>query len=368
MGYSVVVGALCWAIKLGGLMQYYLDYNATAPVSQVVKDTIIEAMDKYWGNSFSQHNLGRETGYAIDRARNSIADVLSVSPKKIRFTSGASEGNSWILRHFRERGKVLVSAIEHPSVYSYGDLFIPVSENGQIHLESLESILENNRKDISLISVMAANNETGVIQPTAEILKLARRFELPFHCDATQVLGKIEQIPTADYLTFSSHKVGGPKGMGCVVLAAEIDPLIQGGPQERGSRAGTHNVSSILGFASAITNIHYPNIAIRELMEGELVRMGAIIIGQESPRLPNTVCAAFQQPGDLLTMALDLKGIAVSTGSACSSGAPEVSQTLKAMNVEVLPVRFSFGPELDRKGCEYVLKGVRTILEDVCEW
>jgi cysteine desulfurase len=321
-----------------------------------------------WANSFSQHHYGRKVSVAIDEARQSIASTLGVNAKGVRFTSGSSESNSWILNHFSAQGNVLVSAIEHPSVLSYGNLFIPVDTNGVVSLSELERLLEDPSNNISVVSVMGANNETGVIQPTDDIFNICTKYSVPFHCDATQLLGKTKMTPKADFLSYSGHKIGGPKGIGCAVLSEEITPLIKGGPQERASRAGTHNGPAILGFAAAVNEFQYPDLDVREQLESGLSELGAEILGKKSNRLCNTVCALFKVPGDLLMMALDMRGICVSTGAACSSGASKQSHVLKAMGFTGLPVRFSFGPDFNTSDCEDVLKAVRDSMEGICEW
>ena len=349
-------------------MRHYLDYNATTPMITAARNAVLSGMDDLWANSFSQHHLGQKASVAQDKARRCIAEALSIDVKQSRFTSGASESNSWILSHYKKRGKILCSAIEHPSVLDHNDVVIPVHSNGILDCAALTNILEKRGQQISMVSVMAANNETGVIQPTEEIAQICHHYQIPFHCDATQVLGKCLYLPKADFLSYSAHKLGGPKGIGCVVLSKEIDSLILGGPQERGSRAGTQNVPALLGFAAAVQNITYPDKVLRTELENGLSALGATILGGEVERLPNTVCALFDVPGELLTMALDIRGIAVSTGAACSSGASEESHVLEAMGYNGKPVRFSFGPNFDSQGCQDVLKAVSESLEAICEW
>ena len=350
------------------LMRHYLDYNATAPMLSQAKEAVVNGIDEFWANSFSQHQLGQKVSAVQDKARRRIADALSVGVKQLRFTSGASESNTWILSHFKRKGKLLCSAIEHPSVLEHSDLLIPVLPSGIIDCKALTDLLKSRGQEISLVSIMAANNETGVIQPTDEIGDICKQFHMPFHCDATQALGKLTSLPKADFLSYSAHKLGGPKGIGCVVLSSEIDSLILGGPQERGSRAGTQNVPALLGFAAAVEHFTQPDVGLRMTLEKGLLKLGATIIGGEADRLPNTVCALFDAPGELLTMALDMRGIAVSTGAACSSGASKESHVLEAMGYSGRPVRFSFGPNFDSQGCQDVLKAVSESLEAICEW
>ena len=196
---------------------------------------------------------------------------------------------------------------------------------------------------------MAANNETGVLQPLEDIRDVCRRRGALFHCDATQLPGRLPMAVDADALTLSSHKLGGPRGAGALVvrphIAAMLAPRIRGGPQERGLRGGTENIAAIAGFGAAAAAAGVASPDARDRIEGACRAHGAEILGAGAPRLPNTVCALFPHPGDVIVMALDLEGVAVSTGSACSSGSAAASHVLAAMGRSGIPVRFSTGPE-----------------------
>ena len=341
-------------------MQKYCDYNATTPLLQPVKEAMIEALNEGWGNSFSPHALGRKASSLVEEARAQVAKLMSVQSSQVRFTSGASESNAWVLRAFATKGPILCSAVEHPSVLAYATHTIPVDSSGRIDLEALREQIIAHRP--ALVSVMAANNETGVVQPIEAVYCIAKELGVPYHCDASQVIGKLNTSIKADFITLSAHKFGGPKGVGALILNSEIPSLLLGGPQERGSRAGTHNVVGIVGMgvaASFAPTLSFPDLAPLE----ELVsRFGGNILGKDVPRLPNTICALFDQPGDMIVMSLDLHGIQASTGSACSSGASKESHVLTSMGYKGTPVRISFGPKTD---IEQVSQGLAMVLESL---
>ncbi len=321
----------------------YLDYNATAPNRPEAVKTIQEAM-RAPHNASSVHNFGREGRQIVEHAREQIAALVRAPATQIIFNSGATEGNNTVLQHFKNE-RTLVSAIEHQAVLEAVPNLeqIPVTPEGIVNLDALEKLLETEKT--GLISVMRVNNETGVIQPVQEAAALAHKHGALFHCDAVQAAGRIP-INMAelgiDFLTLSSHKIGGPQGVGALALGlCGITPtLLHGGGQEKSARAGTENVAGIAGFGVAA------EIALKELsayqdktgalqkhLEDALSIMEDIIIhGQNAPRAANTTL--FSLPGasaETLLMALDLEGVAVSNGSACSSGKVEPSHVLKAM-------------------------------------
>ncbi|MEC7983614.1 MAG: cysteine desulfurase family protein [Myxococcota bacterium] len=346
-------------------MKLYCDYNATTPMRKEVFNAVVDAMKRFWGNSFSPHSLGRESGIAVENAREKVAKLVSCPARSVRFTSGATESNSWLLSHYQRREKrIMVSAVEHPSVLQYGDCQLSTDENGVIRLELLER--ELNTGTVGIVSVMAANNETGVIQPIQEIFQCCQRYGVPFHCDASQIYSKISMPVAADFITLSAHKFGGPKGVGALVLNREIDALLQGGPQERGSRAGTHNIPAIVGMGVAASLCETPYRFDTLPLEKQICKLGGRVLGSNVNRLPNTVSALFSTPGDLVVFALDLRGVQASTGSACSSGASQDSHVLRAMGEAGTPVRFSLGPDTDIVTLCDILEDVLTSMEAEC--
>lgn len=295
-------------------------------------------------NPSSVHAYGREAKKRLERARATVAAAISAWPDEVLFTASGTEANATALRGFPGR-RLLVSAVEHSSVLkAAAAALIPVDANGMLDLAALARLLREDGPP-ALVSVMLANNETGVIQPVRDAAELAHAHGALLHCDAVQGLGKIPVdvgALGADMLTLSAHKCGGPVGAAALILRRElgIAPLFAGGGQERGRRAGTENVAALAGFAAAIekaadlTHIlkarHWLN-AMEAMMEAS----GATVFGRSVPRLPNTTCAAM--PGmsnEVQLMDLDLSGFAVSAGSACSSGRIEPSHVLLAMGVD----------------------------------
>jgi cysteine desulfurase len=273
-------------------------------------------------------------------ARRTIALRLGVPPKAVFFTSGATEANAWAL-HGADL-PVIASAIEHPSVLEWADEVIGVDPQGVIDLEALEARL---KVGPALVCVMAANNETGVIQPIEDVRRLCAENGSRFHCDATQWVGRMEGAILADSITISAHKLGGPRGVGALVTLDPPEALFRGGPQERGRRSGTLNVPGIIGFGQAVSECMPAESTERDALEAFCISRGAAIVGAGAPRLPNTCSAMFSLPGDLIVAAMDLGGLCASTGSACSSGSSQTSHVLGAMGVVGVPVRFSLGPE-----------------------
>ena len=341
----------------------YCDFNATAPMQEEVLLAVVEAMKFGWANSFSPHSLGRKASVMVEEARHAVANMVGAESRMIRFTSGATESNSWLLRAYQSRGVIYTSAVEHPSVLSYANKIIPTDSNGIICLDAMEQMIT--QEPPALVSVMAANNETGVIQPLEEISRLLIQYKIPFHCDATQIFSKIHMNLPADYITVSAHKFGGPKGVGALILKSEVKPLLLGGPQERSSRAGTHNVPAIVGMGVACGLVKAQEIQNRIVLETTIEELGGKILARDALRLPNTVCALFPYPGDLIVMALDLQNVQASTGSACSSGASKQSHVLRAMGEQGIPVRFSIGEGTDVDGVCRVLKNVISSIGDV---
>jgi cysteine desulfurase len=327
----------------------YLDWNATAPLRPEAAAAISAALT-HCGNPSSVHRGGRAARQAIERARESIAAVLggSVEPSGVIFVSGGTEANHLALLG-AGRDRVLVSAVEHHSVLdAVPDAeVIPVNADGLIALDPLDRLLATDARP-ALVSVMLANNEIGVIQPVAEIAGLARKYGALFHCDAVQAAGKIvldAGAIGADLVTLSAHKLGGPPGVGALAVTSGLDlvPLFRGGGQERGRRAGTENLPGIAGFAAAASAAAeeiavYDRIrALRDDLEAGLAAVApeAVVVGAAAPRLPNT--SAIAMPGvaaETQVIALDLDGVMVSAGAACSSGKVGPSHVLAAIGLE----------------------------------
>lgn len=340
----------------------YYDHNATSPMPDTVRKAVSDAMAQTWANPSSPHRLGQASAMAVQAARQVIADRLGVRAKDVTFTSGATEANAWVLG--KAQLPVVVAATEHPSVLAWADETIPVDGNGVIDIAALDSRLAESP---ALVSVMAANNETGVIQPIQEIAAIAHKHGSAFHCDATQWIGRMTGPLKADWLTLSAHKFGGPRGVGALVGQDAPDALLKGGAQERGRRGGTLNVPGIVGFGAAIEALEPYSATERDRLEAFCISKGATVVGAEVDRIPNTLCALFPHPGDLVVAGLDLEGICASTGSACSSGSAQASHVLKAMGISGVPVRFSFGAKTTADSAIKALSTVVERLEDSCE-
>ncbi len=322
----------------------YLDHNATVPVRAEVAAAIADAL-ALGGNPSSVHRAGRAARRAVERAREEVAALAGATADSIVFTSGGSEANHLALLGCG-RSRIIVSAIEHDSVRrAVPDAeILLVTADGIIDETALEALLAGGEEP-ALVSIMLANNETGIIQPIAALAPLVHRHGALLHCDAVQAAGKLPLDWTrlgADLLSLSAHKIGGPQGVGALIVAPHVAlaPLQRGGGQERGRRAGTENVPGIVGFgrAAALAAAELPSYAglatLRDEAERRLVEIAptARIFGGTAPRLPNTLCIAM--PGvsaETQVMALDLAGVMVSAGAACSSGKVRPSHVLEAM-------------------------------------
>jgi cysteine desulfurase len=317
----------------------YLDWNATAPLRPEAAAAMAASLSSC-GNPSSVHRWGRAARQRVEAAREAVAALIGASPKGVTFTSGGTEANHLaLLGNGRER--VLVSAVEHSSVLqAVADAErIPVDRDGIVDLPALAAMLDADPTP-GVVSVMLANNETGVIQPVREIAEIAHAHGALFHCDAVQAAGKIrftlDEIG-ADFVTLSAHKLGGPTGIGALISAgAEPTPLLRGGGQERNRRAGTENLPGVAGFAAAAKATDPVEYArVRELRDRlEAALPDAIAIGAEVSRLPNTSAIAMPGvPAETQIIAFDLDGVMVSAGAACSSGKVGPSHVLKAMGV-----------------------------------
>jgi cysteine desulfurase len=339
----------------------YLDWNATAPLRREAREAMAAAWDLD-GNPSSVHAEGRHARRLVEEARAGVARAVGALPRNVVFTSGGTEANAQALTPGLRRDsglpveRLLVSAIEHASVLAGGRFpaqaigTIGVTGSGLLDLDRLRALLQSGSP--ALVSVMLANNETGAVQPVAEAAEIVHAAGGLLHVDAIQAFGKIYfdiNGLNADLITISGHKIGGPKGVGAVVLAEGVrglEPLLRGGGQELGRRAGTENVAAIAGFGAAVKAAmdSLQNDAIRlenlrnRLETGLRQTPGAIVFADDVPRLPNTTL--FTVPGmraETAVIGFDLEGIAVSSGSACSSGKVQPSHVLEAMG---------FGPEI----------------------
>lgn len=322
----------------------YLDYNAAMPLRpQALKE--MQDILSLTGNPSSIHRFGHTLAMRIETARHQIAACLNAMPAEIIFTSGGTEANNLVLQSHHKNGyDILVSAVEHDSVLKSLENvdIIPVDHQGIVDLDALAKILTQKTKP-TLVSVMLANNETGVIQPLKDIIAMAHHYNALVHTDAAQAVGRIEcnfKNLDVDFMTLSSLKVGGPAGVGALIAREKLSltPLLMGGGQERGKRAGTPNTAGICGFAAAIMEAAQEDWSLCQILRDELERSllhltpEAYIFGQQSPRLPNTICISLpHNRSDKYVLMYDLEGIAISAGSACSSGKIKSSHVLKAM-------------------------------------
>ena len=313
----------------------YLDYNATAPA----RPEVISRMQELLAlplNPSSVHGFGREAKKHLEYARKAIADAVAAWPNEIIFTASGTEANATALRGFPDR-RIIVSAIEHSSVLKASENKCPVTQDGLVDLAALDAMLAGGGE--ALVSVMRANNETGVIQPVSEVSAICKKHGALLHCDAVQALGKIPVDFGAlgcDMMTVSAHKCGGPVGAAALAVRRDLafKPLLSGGGQELGRRAGTENVAAIAGFAVAVERFDFGHMKKLRGWLDAMERETANIIGGQVPRLPNT--SSIAMPGvsnEVQLMDFDLKGFAVSAGSACSSGRIEPSHVLLAVGV-----------------------------------
>ena len=370
----------------------YFDHAATTPVDRRVLEKMLPYFTENFGNPNSQHAFGRETVAAVDAARDEIASLIGAKPSEIYFTSGGTEADNWALRGAAQalahKGKhLIVSAVEHPAMIATAkDLakkgfevtFAEVDEYGKADLAKLERAI---RPDTTFIGVMTANNEVGTVQPVAEISAMARARGIVFFTDAVQAVGALKtdvKLPAVDMLSFSGHKFYGPKGIGVLYVRAglRIDRLVTGGHQERGTRGGTTNVPAVVGIAEALRiateeldrNAAYvaslrDRFISRVLREIPYVKLN----GHPKDRLPANANFSFRYiEGESLLYSLDLAGVAVSSGSACSSGSLEPSHVLLAMGVpEGLAhgsIRFSFGKDNTPEEVDYAVDRLKEIV------
>ncbi len=354
-------------------MRIYLDHNATTPPAPPVVDAVARAMHELFGNPSSVHAFGQDARAALDAARADVAALVGAASAEVVFTGGGTEAINFAIRgaatalEASERREIIASSIEHEAVLQTGRALsrrgwtltlLPVGASGIVDPAALEAVVSNRT---ALVSIMLANNEIGTVQPIARLAQIAHERGAIVHCDAVQAAGKIPIDVHAlgvDLLSLSGHKFYGPKGTGALWIrrGTRLAPLLTGGRQERNRRAGTENLPGLVGLGVA-ANLAREGVAdarrlseLRDRLEhGVLERVpGSAVNGAREPRVPNTTNISFERvEAESLLIALDLEGIAVSTGSACSSGTLEPSHVLKAMGLgssrAQSSLRFSLG-------------------------
>lgn len=370
----------------------YLDHNATTPVDRRVFEAMVPFFQERWGNPSSPYRFGNQARAAVELARKRIADGFGCKPTELVFCSSGTESDNLALRGvaraLRSKGNhIVTSAIEHHAVLhtckalegeGFQVTYVPVTSDGVVDVESLAGSLRN---DTVLVSVMHANNETGVVQPVEELAALAHRRGVLFHTDAVQSAGKLPRRLAdlgADLVTFSAHKLYGPKGAAALYVreGTPLASVTTGGAQEHGIRAGTENVAGIVGFAEAVA-LAFEKAeseggrlrALRDRLERGVTSAvrGVRINGATALRVPNTSSLSFEDiDGESIVLGLDVQGICVSTGSACSTGEPEPSHVLRAMGLSPRDaqgtIRVSLGHETRE---EHIDTTVRALKETV---
>lgn len=375
-------------------MRIYFDHNATTPVDPAVAEKVARVMTDTFGNASSVHHFGQQAKAVLDDARSAVARLIAAEPSEIVFTSGGTESDNFALRGVAEaleptgRRHLIASSIEHEAVLvtlralarrGWRTTLLPVDQSGILKPEALAAALTD---DTAVVSVMHANNEIGTIQPIADLSRLAHERGALFHTDAVQSIGKIPVDVRAlgvDLLSLSGHKFNGPKGVGALWIkrGARVTSVMTGGKHERSRRAGTENVAGIAGLGVAA------ELAVKKLTT-ESVRLGALrnrleesvlakvsgtaINGVREPRVPNTTNISFDAvEAESLLIALDLEGVAVSTGSACSSGTLEPSHVLRAMGLPTPrtqnSIRMSLGAGNTEAEVDFVVLKLPPIVE-----
>jgi len=375
------------------MRRVYLDNNATTKTDERVLETMLPYFCEVYGNAHSMHSFGQEAGKVLNSARETISNILKIEKSELIFTGTGVESNNLAIRGiakaYKRRGNhIITSTIEHPGAKNtcedlakegFEISYIPVDENGVIIVEELKKAI---RKETILVTLMHANNETGVVQPIEEISKITRENKIVFHTDAVQTVGKIPVYPKelgVDLMSFSGHKFNGPKGTAGLFVknGIRLGKVITGGGQERKIRPGTTNLAGVVGMAKALelatTNMQEKikeEEELRLFFETEMVtRIPEIKInGKEAVRLPGTSSISFKHlEGESILLGLDYKGIAVSSGSACSSDDLQASHVLLAMGIEVVDahgtIRFSLGKFNTREDMEYVVEEAPKVIE-----
>jgi cysteine desulfurase len=375
----------------------YMDNNATTAVRPEVLEAMLPFYQEQFGNPSSVHWAGRAVAGAVEKAREQVAKLLNCSPAEVVFLSCGSEGDNMAIKGtadaLRDKGNhIITTAVEHPAVLEtckfmekqgYRVTYLPVDRDGMLDLAELEAAITD---QTILISVMWANNETGNLYPIEEIGAIARKYKVRFHTDAVQAVGKVPvdvQKANVDLLVLSGHKLGAPKGVGAMYVrrGTKMTPLLHGGHQERNRRAGTHNVAAIVGLGLACelagAEMDATMARVRRLREKlEQGIMKAIpdvkLNGHPTQRLPNTLNISFAYiEGESLLLNFDMKGVAASSGSACTSGSLEPSHVMGAMCVEITlahsSTRFSLGRDNTEEDVDYVLEILPPIVQRLRE-
>ncbi len=376
----------------------YLDHSATTPIHPDVLNTMLPYLTDKFGNASSIHHFGQEARAAVDKARHQVAALINSRPNEIVFTSGGTESNNLAVRGLVETNKkngmhIITSAIEHPAVKNvcedlekseFSVTYLPVHDDGIVHVEDVRNAL---RDDTVLITIMTANNEIGTLQPVEEIGKLVKEIrsggkKIWLHTDAVQAAGKIRvdvEESGCDLLSLSGHKINAPKGIGALYVrrGVRLHPQSIGGRQERGIRGGTESVPLIAAFGTAceiakdrLSSESLRLTALRDKFENEVLENipGAAVNGAVDRRLPNISNISFRSiEGECLLINLDMQGIAVSTGSACSSGSLEPSPVIRALGRDDElargAIRFSFGPTNTAEDVDRVLEVLPASIE-----
>jgi cysteine desulfurase len=375
------------------MKEVYLDYAATAPIDLDVKQAVDEANEKYFGNASSLHTIGQRAKGQMEQARETIARYINAAEaNEVYFTSGGTESDNWAIKGIAlaqmEKGKhIITSAIEHHAVLhacefmekmGFEVTYLPVARDGSVRIADLKAAI---REDTILITIMAANNEIGTIQPIKEIGEIARKRGILFHTDAVQALGSMPldvQAMQIDLMSISAHKVYGPKGVGAMYIkkGTEIENLMHGGAHELRRRAGTNNVPGIVGFGKAVELLkqneavyvaHYTQMRdyLRDRIENELDEV--ILNGHQEKRLPNNLNVSFAYvEGEALLLSLDMEGICVSTGSACSSGSLKPSHVIEALGLDENylhgTVRFTVGRQTTKEDIDYTVDRLKSVI------
>jgi cysteine desulfurase len=372
----------------------YLDNNATTALSHEVQEAMLPFLQVHFENPSSAYGSARTSSVAIDRAREEIAELLSCDPGQLVFTSGGTESNNTALNAAIQvrapRRHIVTTGVEHPSVYNYcrhleasgySVTYLPVDSEGRLELQAVAEALT---EDTAVLSLMAANNETGVLFPVAEAARLASERGVPVHSDTVQAVGKIPVSASdsgVDYLAASAHKLHGPKGIGVLYVsgASKYVPYLYGGDQEYGRRPGTENVAAIVGFGAA-ARLAREGLAeraarmktLRDNLERRLAESvdGIRVAGAGADRLPNTslVLVEGAESETVLTL-LDMQGICCSSGSACATGSPEPSRVLLSMGLSKVEsgtaLRFSLGRETTERQIDETVEALGKVVSQV---
>lgn len=372
------------------MRKVYLDNAATTAVYPEVVETMLPFFSEYYGNASAMYGMGERNKQVINTARKVIADKISAKPEHIYFTSGGSESDNWVLKSVADKygkGHIITSAIEHKAIlntckwlekHGFSVTYVEPDERGYIEPRKIEEAI---RPDTILVSIMFANNEIGTIEPIAEIGKVCKQNKILFHTDAVQAFCHVPidvKYLGVNFLSASAHKVHGPKGVGFLYANVKLEPLIHGGGQEDGRRAGTENVAGIVGFAKAVEmspdNLEESGEKMSELrdyMIDEFLDLGGTSLnGSLLSRLPNNVNITFNGvSGSTMLTLLDMYGVSVSTGSACNSSDVKPSYVLKAIGLTDkeanASIRFTLNEHTTKEDIDYAVESVKNALAQI---